>query len=44
MLKEIITQQDEQCEECGSELPKGGRAYIQHYYGKAYCLGCVAVE
>ncbi|MGV8130550.1 MAG: hypothetical protein ACP5N7_00440 [Candidatus Pacearchaeota archaeon] len=47
MLKEIITQQDEKCEECGNEIPKGSRAYVNDHgaeLGFLYCLDCVAEE
>lgn len=42
MLKEIITQKDASCDDCGNELPKGSRCYAE--FEGVYCLGCVAVE
>jgi len=44
MLQEITTTLDEKCGNCGDEIAKGSRAYIQHYYDKAYCLSCVSEE
>ena len=44
MLKEIITQKDGTCEECGQEIPKGSRCYTDDGYESVYCLDCVAVE
>lgn len=44
MLKEIITQVDGTCRECGSEIPKGSFCYIQNYYDKAICADCAVEE
>jgi len=43
MLKEIITQVDGYCEECGDYKPKGIRCYYDEG-NVIYCLGCVAEE
>lgn len=48
MLQEIILQKDASCDDCGQELPKGNRCYVEYCgcteYESVYCLGCVAVE
>lgn len=44
MLKEITTQKDASCDDCGQEIPKGSRCYTDDGYESVYCLGCVAVE
>jgi hypothetical protein len=41
MLKEIITQVDSQCGNCGDELPKGSKAFIKNYYNESYCVSCI---
>lgn len=44
MLQEITIRIDEKCGNCGDDLIIGSRAYIQHWYGKTYCVSCVAEE
>jgi len=44
MLKEIITQVDGYCSECGDLRLKGSRCYYDGDGNEIYCLGCVAVE
>lgn len=40
MLQEIITQVDGTCRDCGNEISKGSRCYLENYYDKAICFDC----
>lgn len=43
MLKEIIAQKDDQCGECGDDIAKGSRCYVNSY-DYLVCYSCVANE
>jgi len=43
MLKEIIIQTDDQCCECGDDIAKGSRSYVDNY-DMVFCYSCVANE
>lgn len=44
MLKTIIIQKDEQCRNCGNELPKGSRCHVNWNEEEVFCYGCCVEE
>jgi hypothetical protein len=39
-MKRFITQIDEECSECGKELPKGSRCYVEEEDDYILCRDC----